>query len=102
MAKKHQAFLVETCENNVKELESVLDSFTVSAQWTSGNHKDKDKPPSFSVVLETLRRTLTDYQNKLEDASNEVARGLFGSHTAFGQYQYAAFACYKGQKDWGC
>uniref|UniRef100_A0A452USF2 Coiled-coil domain containing 171 n=1 Tax=Ursus maritimus TaxID=29073 RepID=A0A452USF2_URSMA len=71
MAKKHQAFLVETCENNVKELESILDSFTVSGQWTSGIHKDKDKPPSFSGVLETLRRTLTDYQNKLEDASNE-------------------------------
>ncbi|XP_031233633.1 coiled-coil domain-containing protein 171 [Mastomys coucha] len=72
MAKKHQAFLVETCENNVKELESILGSFSVSAQWTSGIHKDKDKPPSFSVVLETLRRTLTDYQNKLEDASNEL------------------------------
>uniref|UniRef100_A0AC11EMM9 Coiled-coil domain containing 171 n=1 Tax=Ovis aries TaxID=9940 RepID=A0AC11EMM9_SHEEP len=73
MAKKHQAFLVETCENNVKELESILDSFCVSGQWTSGIHKDKDKPPSFSVVLETLRRTLTDYQNKLEDASNELS-----------------------------
>ncbi|XP_040095936.1 coiled-coil domain-containing protein 171 isoform X2 [Oryx dammah] len=73
MAKKHQAFLVETCENNVKELESILDSFSVSGQWTSGIHKDKDKPPSFSVVLETLRRTLTDYQNKLEDASNELS-----------------------------
>ncbi|XP_064146537.1 coiled-coil domain-containing protein 171 isoform X1 [Loxodonta africana] len=72
MAKKHQAFLVETCENNVKELESILDSFSVSGQWTSGIHKDKDKPPSFSAVLETLRRTLTDYQNKLEDASNEL------------------------------
>ncbi|XP_070336642.1 coiled-coil domain-containing protein 171 isoform X2 [Odocoileus virginianus] len=73
MAKKHQAFLVETCENNVKELESILDSFSVSGQWTSGIHKDKDAPPSFSVVLETLRRTLTDYQNKLEDASNELS-----------------------------
>nr|XP_055206769.1 coiled-coil domain-containing protein 171 isoform X3 [Gorilla gorilla gorilla] len=72
MAKKHQAFLVETYENNVKELESILDSFTVLGQWTSGIHKDKDKPPSFCVVLETLRRTLTDYQNKLEDASNEL------------------------------
>ncbi|XP_060011087.1 coiled-coil domain-containing protein 171 [Lagenorhynchus albirostris] len=72
MAKKHQAFLVETCENNVKELESILDSFSVSGQWTSGIHRDKDKPPSFSVVLESLRRTLTDYQNKLEDASNEL------------------------------
>ncbi|XP_073907896.1 coiled-coil domain-containing protein 171 isoform X7 [Castor canadensis] len=73
MAKKHQAFLVETCENNVKELESILNSFTVSGQWTSGIHKDKDKLPSFSVVLETLRHTLTDYQNKLEDASNELS-----------------------------
>ncbi|XP_059512599.1 coiled-coil domain-containing protein 171 isoform X2 [Myotis daubentonii] len=72
MAKKHQAFLVETCENNVKELESIVDSFTVSGQRTSGIHKDKAKPPSFSVVLETLRRTLTDYQNKLEDTSNEL------------------------------
>ncbi|XP_060156944.1 coiled-coil domain-containing protein 171 isoform X7 [Globicephala melas] len=72
-AKKHQAFLVETCENNVKELESILDSFSVSGQWTSGIHRDKDKPPSFSVVLESLRRTLTDYQNKLEDASNELS-----------------------------
>ncbi|XP_036290005.1 coiled-coil domain-containing protein 171 isoform X1 [Pipistrellus kuhlii] len=72
MAKKHQAFLVETCENNVKELESILDSFTVSGQCTSGVPKDKAKPPSFSVVLETLRRTLTDYQNKLEDTSNEL------------------------------
>ncbi|XP_066224305.1 coiled-coil domain-containing protein 171 [Saccopteryx leptura] len=72
MAKKHQAFLVETCENNVKELESILDSFAASGLWTSGIRKDKDKPPSFSVVLETLRRTLTDYQNKLEDASNEL------------------------------
>ncbi|KAM9642085.1 coiled-coil domain-containing protein 171 isoform 3-T4 [Trichechus inunguis] len=72
MGKKHQAFLVETCENNVKELESILDSFSALGQWTSGIHKDKDKPPSFSVVLETLRRTLTDYQNKLEDASNEL------------------------------
>ncbi|KAI5158291.1 hypothetical protein MUG91_G4n191 [Manis pentadactyla] len=72
MAKKHQAFLAETCENNVKELEAILDSFTVSGQWTSGIHKDKDKPPSFSAVLETLRRTLTDYQSKLEDASNEL------------------------------
>ncbi|KAI4588901.1 hypothetical protein MJG53_003309 [Ovis ammon polii x Ovis aries] len=78
MAKKHQAFLVETCENNVKELESILDSFCVSGQWTSGIHKDKDKPPSFSVVLETLRRTLTDYQNKLEDASNEDLQDKLG------------------------
>ncbi|MBZ3887914.1 Coiled-coil domain-containing protein 171 [Sciurus carolinensis] len=45
--------------------------WTWSAGGPGGIHKDKDKPPSFPVVLETLRRTLTDYQNKLEDASNE-------------------------------
>ncbi|KAJ6669522.1 hypothetical protein lerEdw1_000070 [Lerista edwardsae] len=62
------------CENNVRELELLLDSFSVSGQRTAGTHKDKDKPPSFTLVLETLRRTLTDYQNKLEDASNEEAQ----------------------------
>ncbi|XP_025021984.1 coiled-coil domain-containing protein 171 [Python bivittatus] len=71
LAKKRQAFLTETSENNVRELESLLDSFIMSSQWTAGIRKDKDKPPSFTLVLETLRRTLTDYQNKLEDASNE-------------------------------
>ncbi|XP_060618399.2 coiled-coil domain-containing protein 171 isoform X3 [Anolis sagrei] len=74
LAKKHQVFLTETCENNMKELELVLDSFTVSGQRTAGIRKDKDKPPSFTLVLETLRRTLTDYQNKLEDASNELKK----------------------------
>ncbi|XP_036595202.1 coiled-coil domain-containing protein 171 isoform X2 [Trichosurus vulpecula] len=72
MAKKHQAFLTEMNEKNVKELELLLDSFAGSGQRTSGVHKDEDKAPSFSVVLETLRHTLTDYQNKLEDASNEL------------------------------
>nr|XP_008101379.1 PREDICTED: coiled-coil domain-containing protein 171 isoform X4 [Anolis carolinensis] len=74
LTKKRQVFLTETCENNVRELELVLDSFTVSGQRTAGIRKDKDKPPSFTLVLETLRRTLTDYQNKLEDASNEVKK----------------------------
>uniref|UniRef100_A0A452I064 Uncharacterized protein n=1 Tax=Gopherus agassizii TaxID=38772 RepID=A0A452I064_9SAUR len=78
-AKKRQAFLTEMCENNVRELELLLDSFTMSSQLTAGYHKDKDKPPSLSVVLETLRNTLTDYQNKLEDTSNEVTFALFGS-----------------------
>uniref|UniRef100_A0A670ZIT0 Coiled-coil domain containing 171 n=1 Tax=Pseudonaja textilis TaxID=8673 RepID=A0A670ZIT0_PSETE len=72
LTRKRQAFLAETCENNVRELESLLDSFTMSSQWTAGIHKDKDKTPSFTLVLETLRCTLTDYQNKQEEASNEV------------------------------
>ncbi|XP_061486307.1 coiled-coil domain-containing protein 171 isoform X3 [Rhineura floridana] len=77
LAKKHQAFLAETCENNVRELELLLDSFSVSGQQTAGIHKDKDKSPSFTLVLETLRHTLTDYQNKLEDASNELKKMTF-------------------------
>ncbi|XP_034266371.1 coiled-coil domain-containing protein 171 isoform X3 [Pantherophis guttatus] len=74
LTRKRQAFLAETCENNVRELESLLDSFTMSSQWTAGIHKDKDKPPSFTLVLETLRCTLTDYQNKQEEASNELEK----------------------------
>lgn len=67
--------------------------------FSLGIHKDKDKPPSFSVVLETLRRTLTDYQNKLEDASNEVTLALFGStHIAFGLQQCAPLLVTKVRK----
>ncbi|KAF1474967.1 hypothetical protein FQV18_0001659, partial [Eudyptula minor novaehollandiae] len=71
MAKKHQVFLTETYENNMRELELLLDSFAMSGQRTAGTCKDKDKPPSLSV-LEALRCTLTAYQNKLEDMSNET------------------------------
>uniref|UniRef100_A0A8D2LHA4 Coiled-coil domain containing 171 n=1 Tax=Varanus komodoensis TaxID=61221 RepID=A0A8D2LHA4_VARKO len=84
LAKKRQAFLTEMCENNVRELELLLDSFPVSGQWTAGIHKDKDKPPSFTLVLETLRHTLTDYQNKLEDASNEVTLALLEAQNNLG------------------
>ncbi|XP_035751485.1 coiled-coil domain-containing protein 171 isoform X5 [Egretta garzetta] len=73
MAKKHQVFLTETYENNMRELELLLDSFAMSGQRTAGTCKDKDKPPSLSV-LETLRCTLTAYQNKLEDTSNELGK----------------------------
>ncbi|XP_040396902.1 coiled-coil domain-containing protein 171 isoform X6 [Cygnus olor] len=73
MAKKHQVFLTETYENNMRELELLLDSFAMSGQRTAGTCKDKDKPSSFSV-LETLSCTLTAYQNKLEDTSNELGK----------------------------
>ncbi|XP_075267056.1 coiled-coil domain-containing protein 171 isoform X6 [Opisthocomus hoazin] len=72
-AKKHQVFLTETYENNMRELELLLDSFAMSGQRTAGTCKDKEKPPSLSV-LETLRCTLTAYQNKLEDMSNELGK----------------------------
>ncbi|XP_041868630.1 coiled-coil domain-containing protein 171 isoform X5 [Corvus kubaryi] len=73
MAKKHQVFLTETYENNMRELELLLDSFAMSGQRTAGTCEDKDKPLSCSVV-ETLRCTLTAYQNKLEDTSNELEK----------------------------
>ncbi|XP_035166785.1 coiled-coil domain-containing protein 171 isoform X6 [Oxyura jamaicensis] len=73
MAKKRQIFLTETYENNMRELELLLDSFAMSDQRTAGTCKDKDKPSSFSV-LETLSCTLTAYQNKLEDTSNELGK----------------------------
>ncbi|XP_050842463.1 coiled-coil domain-containing protein 171 isoform X2 [Serinus canaria] len=73
MAKKHQVFLTETYENNMRELELLLDSFAMSGQRTAGICEDKDKPLSFSVV-ETLRCTLTAYQSKLEDTSNELEK----------------------------
>ncbi|XP_061297196.1 coiled-coil domain-containing protein 171 isoform X2 [Pezoporus flaviventris] len=73
MAKKHQVFLTETYESNMRELKLLLDSFAMSGQRTAGTCKDKDKPSSLSV-LETLRCTLTAYQNKLEDMSNELRK----------------------------
>ncbi|XP_053860207.1 coiled-coil domain-containing protein 171 isoform X2 [Vidua macroura] len=73
MAKKHQVFLTETYENNMRELELLLDSFAMSDQRTAGICEDKDKPLSCYVV-ETLRCTLTAYQNKLEDTSNELEK----------------------------
>ncbi|KAM6289404.1 LOW QUALITY PROTEIN: coiled-coil domain-containing protein 171 [Aegotheles albertisi] len=73
VAKKHQVFLTETYENNMRELELLLDSFAMSGQRTAGTCKDKDKPTSLSV-LETLRCNLTAYQNKLEDTSNELGK----------------------------
>uniref|UniRef100_A0A803YS85 Coiled-coil domain containing 171 n=1 Tax=Meleagris gallopavo TaxID=9103 RepID=A0A803YS85_MELGA len=73
VAKKHQVFVTETYENNMMELKLLLDSFAMSGQRTAGTCKDKDKPSSLSV-LETLRCTLTAYQNKLEDTSNELKK----------------------------
>ncbi|XP_071658852.1 coiled-coil domain-containing protein 171 isoform X3 [Patagioenas fasciata] len=73
MAKKHQVFLTETYENNMRELELLLDSFAMSGQRTAGTCNDKGKSARGSV-LETLRCTLTVYQNKLEDTSNELGK----------------------------
>ncbi|XP_078070034.1 coiled-coil domain-containing protein 171 [Mustelus asterias] len=71
-AKKRQAFLEETYGGSMRELELLLGNFAVSGPRTSGSRKDKEKPLSPSVVLENLRHTLTDYQSRLEDTSNEL------------------------------
>ncbi|XP_048384178.2 coiled-coil domain-containing protein 171-like isoform X2 [Stegostoma tigrinum] len=71
-ARKRQAFLEETYGGSMRELELLLGSFAVSGLRTSGSRKDKEKPLSPSVVLENLRQTLTDYQSRLEDTSNEL------------------------------
>ncbi|XP_064410929.1 coiled-coil domain-containing protein 171 isoform X2 [Latimeria chalumnae] len=73
-AKNHHAALEETYGGSMRELELLLNSFAVSGPRTSGNHKDKDNPPNPSAVLETLRHTLTDYQSRLEDTSNELEK----------------------------
>ncbi|RMC19331.1 hypothetical protein DUI87_03939 [Hirundo rustica rustica] len=57
----------------MRELELLLDSFAMSGQRTAGICEDKDKTRSCSV-MGTLRCTLTAYQNKLEDTSNELEK----------------------------
>ncbi|XP_072114325.1 coiled-coil domain-containing protein 171 isoform X1 [Mobula birostris] len=72
--KKHHAFLEEAYGGSMRELEFLLANFAVSGPRTSVDQKDKEKRLSPSVVLENLRQTLTDYQSKLKDSSNELNR----------------------------
>ncbi|KAM4807949.1 coiled-coil domain-containing protein 171 [Rhinophrynus dorsalis] len=72
LTKKHQFSLEESWNDNMRELQSLLDSFTVSSQCTSGICKDKFKPAGFTAVLETLRHILTDFQSRIEATSNEL------------------------------
>ncbi|XP_029464395.1 coiled-coil domain-containing protein 171 isoform X2 [Rhinatrema bivittatum] len=69
MAKKRQADAEQIHEGTMRDLELLLASFTMS-----GIHKDMDNPPRPALLLETLRHTLTDYQNKQEDTSNEFEK----------------------------
>nr|XP_033776299.1 coiled-coil domain-containing protein 171 isoform X2 [Geotrypetes seraphini] len=74
LAKKHQSDIEQIHESSMRDLELLLASFTVSGQRTSGIHKEKDKSLRPAVVLETLRHTLTEYQNKHVDTSNELEK----------------------------
>ncbi|XP_032874166.1 coiled-coil domain-containing protein 171 isoform X6 [Amblyraja radiata] len=73
-AKKRHAFLEETYGGSMRELELLLANFAVSGSRSSVNLRDKDKLLNPSVVLENLRQTMTDYQSRLEDTSNELNR----------------------------
>ncbi|XP_072260512.1 coiled-coil domain-containing protein 171 [Pyxicephalus adspersus] len=71
MTKKHQLSLEDAYGYIVKELQGLVDSFNVSSLQVSGTFNDNIKPAR-PAVLEALRHTLTDYQNKLQSTSNEL------------------------------
>ncbi|XP_069818180.1 coiled-coil domain-containing protein 171 [Dendropsophus ebraccatus] len=70
-SKKHHLSLEEAYECNVRELQTLVESFNTPNHRLSGTYSDKDKAAG-PAVLEALRHTLTDYQNKLESTSNEL------------------------------
>ncbi|XP_063311320.1 coiled-coil domain-containing protein 171 [Pelobates fuscus] len=71
LSKKHQFSVEESYQGIARDLQSLVDSFNVSSQSRSGSFKDHVKLTGSAAVLETLRRTLTDYRSRLEDTSNE-------------------------------
>ncbi|KAM4710391.1 coiled-coil domain-containing protein 171 [Discoglossus pictus] len=71
-ARKRHSNLEDSYGSNMRELQSMVESFNVSSQRTSGSYKDKVKAAGPAAVLETLRHTLTDYQSRLEGTSNEL------------------------------
>ncbi|XP_078621913.1 coiled-coil domain-containing protein 171-like isoform X2 [Branchiostoma floridae x Branchiostoma japonicum] len=76
-ARKRQVYLEETYGGCMRELELLMDSFKPDQsapprRKASGKQKDKGKPTSPSVVLETLRHALISYQNRLDAAHDEL------------------------------
>ncbi|KAM5192466.1 coiled-coil domain-containing protein 171 isoform 2-T3 [Mantella aurantiaca] len=71
MTKKQQLSIEETHGYIVKELQELVDNFSVSSLHASVIYNDNSKPAR-PAVLEALRHTLTDYQNKLQSTSNEL------------------------------
>ncbi|XP_040273182.1 coiled-coil domain-containing protein 171 [Bufo bufo] len=70
-SKKCQLSLEEAYGCNVRELQTLVESFNTLSHRQSGTHSDKDKAAG-PAVLEALRHTLTGFQNKLESTSNEL------------------------------
>ncbi|XP_072051305.1 coiled-coil domain-containing protein 171-like [Amphiura filiformis] len=79
-AKKRQIYLEETYGGSMRELELLLQNFQITcAEGVPKRGKGKksqqqhgDRPLTPSVVLETLRHTLTDYQRRLDHTSQEL------------------------------
>ncbi|XP_070542624.1 coiled-coil domain-containing protein 171-like isoform X2 [Ptychodera flava] len=74
-AKKRQVYLEETYGGSMRELELLLHNFQVDGKKRAHERKpSKDKPLTPSLVLETLRHTLMDYQTRLDATSSELSK----------------------------
>ncbi|XP_058887733.1 coiled-coil domain-containing protein 171-like isoform X2 [Acipenser ruthenus] len=73
MANERKAYFQEAYESCMRELELLLHHCNMSGLRTSGE-RDKEKPQNFTVIIENLRRTLTCYQDRFEDTSNELVQ----------------------------
>ncbi|XP_018412997.1 PREDICTED: coiled-coil domain-containing protein 171 [Nanorana parkeri] len=71
MTKKQQLSIEEAYGYIVKELQGLVESFSMLSLPASGTYNDNLKPTR-PAVLEALRHTLTDYQNRLESTYNEL------------------------------
>lgn len=71
MTKKQQLSIEDAHGYIVKELQGLVDNRSVSSLPMSATYND-DSKPARPAVLEALRHTLTDYQNKLQSTSNEL------------------------------
>lgn len=76
-AKKRQIQLDTTYGSSMRELELLLDNFQIEKpeeHKRQGYKKEKQKALSPAAVLESLRHTLVDYQNRCSNASAEYKR----------------------------
>uniref|UniRef100_S4RBB1 Coiled-coil domain containing 171 n=1 Tax=Petromyzon marinus TaxID=7757 RepID=S4RBB1_PETMA len=71
LAKKRQAYLEETYGGHIRDLDMLLENFGI-ASLTPAAHTEQEKGQGPSAVLQSLRLTLTDYQGRLRENSNEL------------------------------
>lgn len=71
MTKKQQLSIEEAYGYIVKDLQGLVESFSMSSLPASGTYNDNIKPTR-PAVLEALRHILTDYQNRLQSTYNEL------------------------------